>query len=81
MEEQNKEKKVIRYRLEKHKWPDEIQAEKDHRLKIAIVICICIACFLSGFMMNGVMNQSGVASSDEYDKWQTIGILAKMWKI
>jgi len=80
MEEQNKEKKVIRYRLEKHKWPDEIQAEKDHRLKIAIVICICIACFLSGFMMNGVMNQSGVASSDEYDKWKQIyDVMANNW--
>lgn len=71
-EHNNQEKKVIRYHLVRHKWPDEIKAERDKKLKIAIVVCICVACFLSGFLMNGMMGNSVSASSSEFGKLQQI---------
>ena len=37
MEEHNEEKKVVRYHLERHKWPDEIQAEKEQKRKTDVL--------------------------------------------
>ena len=48
------EKKVVRYKLVKHKWPDEIKAERNRRMKRIAIVCVCILCFCSGFFLNQV---------------------------
>lgn len=64
MEDYNsKEKKVIQYRLVRHKWPDEIKAERDKRRKRVAVVLACIGCFLAGFLLNGYTEQSSRSSS------------------
>lgn len=79
-EHKEEEKKVIRYHLVRHKWPDEIKAERDKKLKIAIVTCICVACFLSGYLMNGIMGNSVSASSSQFGKLEQIySVMANNW--
>ena len=66
------EKKVVRYKLVRHKWPDEIQAEKRRRQRRAGVIAICIVCFFGGFFLNSTLHQTSAASSDEFQKLEEI---------
>ena len=35
------EKKVVRYKLVRHKWPDEIEAEKKQRKRRIGIIALC----------------------------------------
>mgnify|MGYP000142193014 CR=1 FL=1 len=49
------EKKVVRYKLVRHKWPDEIAAEKRERRKKLAVICSCLLFFAAGFFVSGAM--------------------------
>ena len=57
------EKKVIRYKLERHKWPDEIEAEKKEKRRKRTVVLSCIACFVVGIvvhsMWDGLMHTGG----------------------
>lgn len=72
MEEHNEEKKVIRYHLERHKWPDEIQKEKEQKRKTIIIVFTCIACFLSGFLVHGIINRSSVSNNSQFAKLEQI---------
>lgn len=72
MEEHNEEKKVIRYHLERHKWPDEIQAEKEQKRKAIMIVFTCIACFLSGFLVHGIINRSSVSDNSQFAKLEQI---------
>ena len=66
------EKKVVRYKLVRHKWPDEIQAEKRRRQRRAGVIAICIVCFFGGFFLNSTLHKTSAVSSDEFQKLEEI---------
>ncbi len=65
-------KKVVRYKLVRHKWPDEIQAEKRRRQRRAGVIAICIVCFFGGFFLNSTLHKTSAVSSDEFQKLEEI---------
>lgn len=43
-------KRTVIYKLERHKWPDEIAAEKRERRKKLAVICSCLLFFAAGFL-------------------------------
>lgn len=80
MEDKKDEKKVIRYHLVRHKWPDEIKAEQDRKRKIIILICTCIACFLSGFLIHGIMIGSHVSTNARFGKLEQIySIMENQW--
>lgn len=80
MEEHNEEKKVVRYHLERHKWPDEIQAEKEQKRKIITIVATCIACFLSGFLVHGVINKSSVSGNSQFAKLEQIySLMENQW--
>jgi len=80
MEDTKQEKKVIRYHLERHKWPDEIKAEREKKCKAAIIVCVCIICFLTGYLTNGMLNTSpSAASSDFYKLEQIYSIMQNDW--
>lgn len=77
---QKNEKKVIRYHLVRHKWPDEIQAEQEKKKKKALSICICIICFLSGFLFDRVMIGDAASSNSQFSKLEQIySIMANNW--
>lgn len=42
------EKKVVRYKLVRHKWPDEIEAEKKAKRKKIMIVFLCVLCFFAG---------------------------------
>lgn len=44
------EKKVQRYKIERHKWPDEIAAEKKKRRSTALIVFGAVALFTIGFL-------------------------------
>ncbi|MFR6486679.1 MAG: hypothetical protein ACLUQK_03855 [Clostridium sp.] len=71
------EKKVVRYKLVRHKWPDEIQAEKRRRQRRAGVIAICIVCFFGGFFLNSTLHQTSAASSDEFQKLEIYTLMSE----
>lgn len=62
------EKKVVRYHLERHKWPDEIEAEKKAKKKKIEIVLICIFCFLSGFMVNKYFGKAKVFQDKKFMK-------------
>lgn len=67
MEDQNqesKEKKVIRYHLVRHKWPDEIAAERNRRMRNIATIATCIVCFIAGFLFNGAFFNASSSNKD-----------------
>lgn len=65
-------KKVVRYKLVRHKWPDEIQAEKKRRQRRMGVVAVCIVCFFGGFFLNSTLHQTAAASRDEFQKLEEI---------
>lgn len=52
-------------RVKRHKWPDEIEAEKKRTRKRFLIIFSCILCFVSGFALSTLSNSSvnGITSS------------------
>lgn len=68
---ENGEKKVIRYRLVRHKWPDEIQAEKERRMKRFLIVCACITCFSVGFITNTLLGNQ-IITDEKYSKFDQI---------
>lgn len=62
------EKKVVRYQLERHKWPDEIEAEKKAKKKKIELILLCIFCFVSGFMVNKHFGKAKVFQDKKFVK-------------
>lgn len=66
------DKKVVRYKLVRHKWPDEIEAEKKRRRKRIGIVLACILCFMGGFLLNVTIHQTSDASSLEFQKFEEI---------
>lgn len=52
-------------RVERHKWPDEIEAEKKRTRKRFLIILCCILCFATGFGLSAFsnINISGITNS------------------
>ena len=46
--------------LVKHKWPDEIKAERDRCKKRFAVVAACICCFVAGYFVHTVVGSSSV---------------------
>lgn len=66
------DKKVVRYKLVRHKWPDEIEAEKKRRRKRIGIVAACILCFVGGFLLNVTIHQTSDTSSLEFQKFEEI---------
>lgn len=66
------DKKVVRYKLVRHKWPDEIEAEKKRRRKRIGIVLACILCFMGGFLLNVTIHQTSDTSSLEFQKFEEI---------
>ena len=67
-------KRTVIYKLERHKWPDEIAAEKRERRKKLAVICSCLLFFAAGFFVSGAMGKgsAGAENSMEMEKLETV---------
>ncbi|MEG0468282.1 S41 family peptidase [Amedibacillus sp. YH-ame6] len=66
------EKNVKRYKLVKHKWPDEIKAQRDRRIKIIAIVFFCIACFCAGFLVNNFTSTKVVSEDQTFAKLSTV---------
>ncbi|WP_416324494.1 S41 family peptidase [[Eubacterium] hominis] len=63
-------KKVVRYKLVRHKWPDEIEAEKKVRKRRILTVATCVVFFIGGFLSNYLWNSStSVSSNEDFDKF------------
>lgn len=60
-------KKVVRYKLVRHKWPDEIEAEKKRRNRMILTVLACILFFSGGFLTSSLINGGTLASSKNED--------------
>lgn len=69
------EKKVVRYKLVKHKWPDEIKAERDRRIKRICIVAFCVFCFVSGFLINSM------TSAKRRDEDETFAKLSSIYEV
>ena len=75
-------KRTVIYKLERHKWPDEIAAEKRERRKKLAVICSCLLFFAAGFFVSGAMGKgsAGAENSMEMEKLETVySLLNEKW--
>lgn len=61
-------KKVVRYTLVKHKWPDEIEAERKRKRKIAGIVAICVLCFFGGFGINAIYHAGSIANDATFSR-------------
>lgn len=66
------EKKVVRYKLVKHKWPDEIKAQRDRRIKRICITAVCVVCFIAGFLVNNMTSAKQNAQDPEFEKLSTV---------
>lgn len=74
------EKKTVRFKLERHKWPDEIEAEKMKRRKKLYCILLCIICFGGGILFANANILSFSAKQGELDKLtQIYDVLLNKW--
>lgn len=75
------EKKIIKYKLVRHKWPDEIAAEKRLRKRKTLTIACCIVCFLMGYFASNIVPSFIASKSDEnMDKFESVyDIMTKKW--
>lgn len=58
-------KKVVRYQLVRHKWPDEIEAEKKIKKRRIMTAAACIVFFVGGFISSSFWNSSTSAVNNE----------------
>lgn len=86
MDQENKhpeEKKINRIKLERHKWPDEIEAEKKATRKKILVVLLCIACFAGGFVVStgiGTNSQTHTTTNSNSSKFNKIyNIMKNDW--
>ena len=76
------EKRTVIYKLERHKWPDEIAAEKQKRRKKLAIVCSCLLFFVAGFF---VARSTGttMASSEtsmQMEKLETVySLMNEQW--
>lgn len=66
------EKKVVRYKLVRHKWPDEIKAERNRKMKRAAIVVACIVCFFGGFATNGLFQRENLTNDATFQKLSSI---------
>lgn len=71
------DKKVVRYKLVKHKWPDEIEAEKQRKKRRILVVVACILCFASGFVVNMLTGTKAADNNEDTKKLSEIYTLMK----
>lgn len=63
-------------KVERHKWPDEIEAEKKRTRKRFLIVLSCIICFVAGFGLSafsninisGITNSSQNTNSDKFNE-------------
>ena len=65
-------KKVVRYQLVKHKWPDEVEAERTQRQQRNRVILVCILCFVAGLGVQHMMTYKPVTKDETFDKFSEV---------
>ena len=65
-------KKVVKYKLVRHRWPDEIQADRKRKMRKAMVIAICFVCFFGGFGVNELLNKQRGLSDKTFAKFSEI---------
>lgn len=76
------EKRTVIYKLERHKWPDEIEAEKKARRRKFAVVCSCLLFFAAGFFVAKGMQGtvvSGEASAEMQKLESVYTILNEDW--
>lgn len=76
------EKRTVIYKLERHKWPDEIEAEKKARRRKFAVVCSCLLFFAAGFFVaKGTQGTvvSGEASAEMQKLESVYTILNEDW--
>lgn len=56
--EDHKEVKLNRINVVRHKWPDEIAAEKRRTRVRILIILLCIGCFVLGYVISGANNKT-----------------------
>ncbi|WP_180963094.1 S41 family peptidase [Massilicoli timonensis] len=81
-EERNPEqkKKTVQVKLVRHKWPDEIAAEKALRRKTILLVIGAILFFGIGYACNAVTKTNGVASSSANQKLNEVyDIMLNQW--
>lgn len=66
------EKNVKRYKLVKHKWPDEIKAQRNKRIRVVVVIAACIVCFCGGFLVNNLTTTKQVTKDATFEKLSNV---------
>lgn len=71
------EKKVVRYKLVRHKWPDEVEAEKKQRKKRIGIVALCVVFFFSGFGINRFLNRSEVTNDKTFAKLSEVYSIMK----
>ena len=63
-------KKVVRYKLVRHKWPDEVEAEKKIKKRRILTVAACIVFFVGGFASSTFWNAStSAANNEDFDKF------------
>ena len=56
-------KKVVRYRLERHKWADEVEKAKKQRKIVYVVIGLCVLSLVVGFGV-GKLTSRGISTAN-----------------
>lgn len=75
----NEKKNVTRYKLVRHKWPDEIEEEKKHKQKQRFTIAIIIVSFCIGLFFDQVTSVITIQQKP-FDKLETIyKIMKQEW--
>lgn len=75
------DKKIIKYKLVRHKWPDEIEAEKRIKRRKILTVASCIVCFILGFLSSNIVpSVTNTANTDDMDKFEDIyNVMTKKW--
>lgn len=76
------EKKTVIYKLERHKWPDEIAAEKRKRRQKLAIVCSCLLFFVAGFFVSRATagTMTGNETSMQMEKLETVyALMNEKW--
>lgn len=66
------DKKVVRYKLIKHKWPDERKMERDRRIRRILIVVVCLCCFAGGFLVNSFTSAKQTKSTFDFEKLNAV---------
>ena len=70
-------KKVVRYKLVRHKWPDEIEAERKARLKKASIVALGVLIFFSGMLTTKYLGKNELMKDETFSKLSQIYAVMK----